>query len=658
MALLHASEVKPRPRTVAKAAAHSPRFGSKHAGDSVLAEAPMPVARNAKISREELAERVGNRRTVVQEFVMALLDSPMTPAEAANALGTLDRVENTQRNINSWHRKHFGVNLIVKQALNGKAVTNDIWTIRLNPAVVDVDYSGYDITKHIRMQDILTPPALAVVKKLAALGFATTKQAVDAGISEDRIHRYLVDRSVSTNIQATARGFPPVILATSTEPETYFVNPEFAGIFGLEIAKMRDWKMLFTGNGLLLLSHLETHGDSNPTEMAVAFGKTLPIISDTLGTVNRRCKELGLPKAIRVKRIGLKRLYCLTKEFRKECGIKQTHKPVLEHVFPGNKATIIAHIAANPFSQASEIATALGIVLGHAVVLMKEIIEICERENLPKIVRIAKSKCRYALSKEFAEYFGLRVAEANPERVLGSKLQARIYRYFAEHPRRRTITEAARHFVMDERNMRTAVNRINEMLKQAGLEPLAPRHVNAGYRTLEELSEAIVQFRQEHGYWPISKSKINGHAPRLAHAAGKHGGLASVVKRTIKELEQDEMLVIVRHDFGIVDGWNFSKYIKTRTTRIKRTVLIRGEEVDRIQLKEKKGQGDVTVKKAFLAALVRGAEREALEQILRTVKRPEDAIQRANELADSRFNLMLPGGKGQSNLESIFLVPG
>lgn len=424
----------------------------------------------SKITRRRVGRLSGLTRSH-KRLILRLFQSPMDQGEAIRQY-KLTTLSKWITEINTWARKNFGKDAIIKESLSCRRRPGGFWTMRLDDWLFDVDYSGYDARKHVGIADVLSPEARKVVEKLAKLGSATKEELEAAGISAEDMFYYVTRRNTTTNKQAREKDFPDAILATNTLPRIYRVNPEFAEFCGLEVTRRRELDGLFGGNDLIMLRYLAEHGETPPTMLARRLSIPKQNITRIRHRINGRCKELDLPKAISIKRSTRPNSCGLTRRFSREFPeLRRKQSTDLASFFTPQQIELIKFLAQKPFSTSAQVARHLKIKPNAASRQLRLIDKVCKSRNLSPLIRIGGKRTRYALIDKFLNRFNLEQGEVDPIVVLVGEKQRKVYRFFKDHPERTTV-DARRRIGMEHERVRKTLEAINALLTQAGFKPI------------------------------------------------------------------------------------------------------------------------------------------------------------------------------------------
>lgn len=578
-----------------------------------------------KLTKADIAS-LPRLRDHKKQFLLRLFDSPMTLREALEIYPSLVAITRYVSSINQISRNRFGQNAIIRESLAGKESSTGFWIMKLNPKIFDVDYSGWDVKQHVRLQDVVPARAVKVIRKLAELGCATEEELKAAGISRLDRQRYLTTRDDRTGINtgSVTKGFPPTILRTRTKPYLYYLNPEFAKLFGIEITRRRDLDKMFLGGDAILIRYLSKNGKSSVGPLAARFDVSHNTIGDKRNRINERCRDLGLPEAIVTEGSRNPKQWFLTKEFSEEFGLGRGISGDLETFFSRQEAAIIRFIATHPYSPITEIRKAVRsrqdrrkYITAAAVHLhLTEIKRLCEKHGLPSLIILERHGRRYALSNEFLQRFGLEKGPVDPITLLDGERQRQVFQYFIENPAA-SASDAAKRFGISRRSINDVVRKINNLMTQADLPELKvanPRE--SPYKEFSTVANTLIEARIKFGSWPTksqlgSLGRSQGTNPR--YGVKIHGGMRKVRIKLAIELPDLEIARIARADIEEISKWRFPRF----------------------------GTRERDVHDACVRALVRGAERTEVLEVVLAETSAKSAIQKLHGMGGAiRVKLM------------------
>ncbi len=549
----------------------------------IVREAPRPLPTAAPLTDRKLtmAQVTGIERLNddCKRLLVRLFDSPMTLREASGFFEGQTKIKDCLRQINKWAREEFGENVTITESLGGKKNSTGFWILKLNQNVADVDYSTYDVKKHVKIQDILTTECRILVAEIARRGWITEKELNALGF--ERLN-YL-------NKQAIQKGFPPPLMKTRTLPKITLVNPEFAKMFGIVIAKRVGLDEMFSDFDLRVINYIINHGESRSTELTREFKTSEQQLIIAKKRINERCKELGIPDAIVRKGTYNFSVLDLAPEFMKVFNIRKNTHEQLSSFFTSTVIRTIEEIRKDPFIRSRDIAKKLGLT-GHATdIHIKEIKRICKERKLPQpFIQIGKARSLYALSDDFYKRFDLEKVNVDAMKCIPGKKQRKIYEFFKKNPNK-TIVEASGELFISKENLVKQVNIINKYLTAAGFQTIivAPSTKKPKYRRFEDLAETIIRARIELGYWPVNKGELAKIDENGRRAITRYGGMDKVMKKLLENIINDRITDIRLSDFHVIENLDYSKY---------------GSDAD-------------LIRKTFLDALKKGVERSQILEI-------------------------------------------
>jgi len=437
--------------------------------NAISSAAPLAEDRVTKIKKEDI-DKLEGLYSARKSFLLRLFDEPMTLREAFGYFDKPWKVSGYAKAINTWARKRFGQNAIIKEFLKGETSSTGFWVLKLNARLFDVDYSNYNVK--LKIEDILNGGIRRIIRKLAELGgWATFEELRQAGIPEGHIQRYIILREKTSNKQATDKGLPPVFLKTRTEPDICILNPVFAEALKIKIEKTIDLEKMFSPLDLSIIRHLVETGGATPTTLVEQCNVSRQTIFQAIKRINERCREFSLPTAIKQIKIGQRRVLKVNDKFLKETGLSKPKNLKLSAFFSSKQINLIKFLEEHPFSNTRQIASHLGVGLRATNLLINRINAICEKERLPSLL---KSGNTYALRSEFITKFGLRRVIVEPVIVLKAEEQIKVYRYF-EINRIATLAQAAEAIGKSYRATSLLIRSANHWLIQAGFLPILPR---------------------------------------------------------------------------------------------------------------------------------------------------------------------------------------
>ncbi|MBS3068031.1 hypothetical protein J4450_04975 [Candidatus Micrarchaeota archaeon] len=508
-----------------------------------------------KLQKSDVRKIISDPRAgKLRWIIYRLMDGPITLRTAQEFLDIETREHSSLAyRINQAFRNRLGIdtNAIIIEGLDGMASPKSFWVMRLNPELFALppDHGKLIPGKHIKLADLLTPIQRLIISYLAENPYRTIEQlkqrfSKEIGCVKDQAG----DGTI--NLRCKRKGFPPALLRTKTEPRAYYLNPEFAALFGIKTAPCKGTlEELFKPEAQTIITCIAEHTEASLDDIRKALDADPSFkLKGRVKIIRKRCEELGLPQPFERVGGGIKTRYKLTEEFRTRFKL-QNSKESIEQYFTKALIPLVKMISEEPWISGKEMAEKLGITRFVLHARIKRVIKTCTQKGLPKLhVKHVGSNNEniYRWSKPFLKRFGLREGKVEFARLLRGN-QRRVYEYWQGKEVVYT-RQACRDLVIKREPLYTALTSVNRKLKEHGLPELKQPWWNKARVGQNEVKDELVIYRIKHGKWP-ELEELKKKNPNLALGIHDHlGGIRKVMRHVRATLCNEEIAAILVAD--------------------------------------------------------------------------------------------------------------
>lgn len=380
------------------------------------------------------------------------------------------------QNINHIFREHLGQDAIIRTSLwKRRNRGGDFWVFSLNPEIFDVpERINLEPKKDVQISDLLSTRFKVILLYVRDHPFCSFKELCKIFKTRDvkEFRSYVKPENLHPAIDLQ---LPIPILRSATFPRIYWVNPKFAEVYqfslpGIDIYS-RPIDQIFKQRDLELLRAFAKYPST--TAVFVLEGRNRLRVHEEIHSINRRCEELGLPKAIiLIKSSKKSREFKMSDAFKKKFGldyIEQQYK--LENHFSLAQIKVISYLVEHPLARPQEIAEALKVSKSMIWKTIKEISFNCRKLKVQPIETTARNFAAFYLTDEFLEIFNLPKKTWSPERLFAGEKQKRLYQYLQENPQS-SLSRAAKALGISRGAVSQSLFEINKKLKKFGFQSL------------------------------------------------------------------------------------------------------------------------------------------------------------------------------------------
>lgn len=434
-----------------------------------------PVKRK-KISQRRALSFLDPRAKEARRLISRLFFRPLTSADASWFFTSTLPHGQVVYTINQAFRKKVGEDAVIRIPLwKGRRVAKRCWVLALNPKLFTVpEKAEVRAATDFGVEDILTKTYIGVLKYLARHPWTSVDELRKrfSRATVDRLLWYINDRHLDPRIELD---LPDPVIRTETKPISCRVNPKFVESYPLSLPEeeKRSVEDLFGKNDVELLRELARYRFI--TLGALAGERKERNVHQQIRKINRRCGELGLPRAVtESKKRESVRGFRMNKNFAKKFGIETETVRCLEVYFTPQQFRIITHMVENPLCTSKDIAKALGIEVSSTRRLIQEISAICRREEMeaPQLINGGRTGgAVYYLPEGFLTEFELPQRDWDPERLIQGTFERRVYRKFS-NGNSTTVAKVARALGRSRNDITKAIARTNRKLERFGFDTI------------------------------------------------------------------------------------------------------------------------------------------------------------------------------------------
>ncbi|MDO8553491.1 MAG: hypothetical protein Q7S22_01685, partial [Candidatus Micrarchaeota archaeon] len=498
--------------------------------------------------------------------------------------------------------------------------SKSFWYLKLNSQLFELKSQRvFRLGEDVTFEDMFGHQELQVILFLAEHPYCIRKTMIDAiGLPEKN--------AVVSDINGVARAFglPEPVLRTNSKPYLYSVNPKFA-----------EWSGIATKPGKLIFNEI-----FDPKEMQIileVLNLGIAVVADICKNLSWRrsdvrdqmvrveniCTSLGLPKPFIASGNTLTRRYELTEEFVKHFGFKKHAVQLLKYYFTPKLIETLTAIAENPLADFSVLASKLGINVPALYHRLRDIEKISKKHGIDSLVRVHRNHPSLVLLKPaFLKRFELPIVAPSIDQILVNSIQKIVYIEELKH-RNPSAADTAKALKISVSQVYTARADARKRLNEWNSLINSFREVTVDKPIAKD---SLLFFRIAHGRWP-NNSDLRDGASNIAVAFGGEYNSVLILARAKPFITYQDCVAIIRADLKKMSDWDFSKF-----------------------------PDQIMVQKAFVGALVRGADLTQLEAILRESKSMQTTILKLNEihvhglgLSIEELSPEISGGRATSN---------
>ncbi len=504
--------------------------------------------RDGVLTRNDFASNGVHLSSAQARLIDRLFDGPLTLNDAPGFFDSKSARRHIVARVNDAFRRVHGHDAILRTDLDGKKRHSGFfWVIALNPKVFKVSPVRLVPGADFSWRDVLPPTEQRAVNFLLGHSYSTLGQVSrGTGIIPRTLESLIAHR---VNRRMRECGLPEIIWRTNSFPPIFFINPEFAKVFGEHVQTASITKDVFSKTEWRLIEFLASNPGKRPIEVLAALGFSEPVFFRKVKTIQEKAGMLGL-NAFRATNFMHRTHYSLTDEFSRALGLKQAALDVTR-LFSKDDLAFIRFAIEQPCIPAVEHFALVGLTRAVARRTIKRVETTCQKFGLKGLVKAGNNPAFYYATEEFArpfvKAFGWQFKRIAPVDFIKGKIGLKVHAFFSSNAGA-TAEECAIALGLEARQVYTARMDCNRVLEANGF-PLLPSKESANpFADVAKATEPIVAYRIERGCWPAAKDleKIDSRLVRAVLEC--HGG----VEKIVRKLKRDDALTaeIAASDLG------------------------------------------------------------------------------------------------------------
>lgn len=428
----------------------------------------------AKMSAPDALQLLSKTATAQRRLVLRLFERPITSRTALSFFGYPSAhasvFYDTNRSFAAAGVQDAILRIPLWQRSKDVETTLGFWILALNPRTFDVPERVVLVPgEDVRYLDVMQPRFAKIWNYLRVNQFLSTSE-LESMFGANTVVRFRTDCNQRHVHPMVDLALPDPILKTDTMPELYRTNPAFEALYcgkaPAPVSRPRPLRELLDPSDISLL--LKLAGYAIVTLSVLAPDKCTSNTYRKLMKLNKRCKELGLPKAVlELKPKGSEKRFKVNPKFRERYQLPNPeHKSLNVHFTPREKELLL-YVAEKPMCGTMEIGVHLGISYNAVCILLKSIARKCNADKLPKPVLYGRNPYRIYLPESFTSAFGIPYVWVKKIKFAIGKREVEVCTYMEAHDRA-TKRQVADALGLSYSSVNCAVARVNRRLRGQG----------------------------------------------------------------------------------------------------------------------------------------------------------------------------------------------